>query len=115
VPGGRLHFWTDVEEYFQVTLELLASATRLSGPHPVSERPAEHDLDYRTHFERRMRMHGLPVYRAEFIKPPAGTEPSAATGPFATHAASTNAINANRTNANSSDTNSTGTGAGNPS
>lgn len=125
VPGGRLHFWTDVEEYFQVTLELLASATRLSGPHPVSERPAEHDLDYRTHFERRMRMHGLPVYRAEFIKPPAGAVQSAAngpaangpvasdapeTGPPATHSTSTNA-----TNANSSDTNSAGTGTGIPS
>lgn len=69
VPGGRLHFWTDVEEYFQVTLELLAKSTSLSGPHPVGERPAEHDLDYRTHFERRMRLHGLAVYRAEFEKP----------------------------------------------
>jgi tRNA (guanine-N7-)-methyltransferase len=33
---------------------------------PVSERPAEHDLDFRTHFERRMRLGGLPVYRSEF-------------------------------------------------
>ena len=30
---------------------------------PVAERPAEHDLDYRTHFERRMRQHGEAVYR----------------------------------------------------
>ena len=29
---------------------------------------AEHDLDYRTHFERRMRLSGEPVYRAEFHK-----------------------------------------------
>ncbi len=23
IPGGALHFWTDVEEYFQTTLELI--------------------------------------------------------------------------------------------
>lgn len=69
IAGGRLHFWTDVGEYFEATLPLLAEATRLEGPFEVSERPAEHDLDYRTHFERRMRLHGLPVFRAEFRKP----------------------------------------------
>ena len=31
-PGGSLHFWTDVEEYFQTTLELLAACTTLAGP-----------------------------------------------------------------------------------
>ncbi len=66
VPEGRLHFWSDVEEYFHTTLELIAATTRLVGPLPVAERPAEHDLDYRTHFERRMRLHALPVYRSEF-------------------------------------------------
>jgi tRNA (guanine-N7-)-methyltransferase len=67
MAGGVLHFWTDVEEYFQATLALMAT-TRLAGPLPVAEQPAEHDLDYRTHFERRMRMHGEAVYRAEFRK-----------------------------------------------
>jgi tRNA (guanine-N7-)-methyltransferase len=68
--GGSLHFWTDVEEYFTTSLELIAAKTRLTGPHPVAEQPAEHDLDYRTHFERRMRLHGEAVYRAEFRKHP---------------------------------------------
>jgi len=68
VAGGSLHFWTDVEEYFQTTLELIPQATKLAGPLPVSERAPEHDLDYRTHFERRTRLHELPVYRAEFRK-----------------------------------------------
>lgn len=67
-PGGTLHFWTDVEEYYQETLALLAAETKLTGPLPVSEHPAGDDLDYRTHFERRMRLHDLPVYRAEFRK-----------------------------------------------
>lgn len=69
VPGGRLHFWTDVEEYFHSTIDLIHSVSRLAGPIEVVERAAEHDLDYRTHFERRMRMHGEPVYRAEFVSP----------------------------------------------
>jgi tRNA (guanine-N7-)-methyltransferase len=68
VPGGRLHFWTDVEEYFNTSLELLAATTGLAGPYEVAEQPADHDLDYRTHFERRMRLHAAPVYRAEFAK-----------------------------------------------
>lgn len=69
MPGGTLHFWTDVEEYFQTTLSLLTEHSRLTGPHEVQEKPADHDLDYRTHFERRMRKNNLPVYRAEFHKP----------------------------------------------
>jgi tRNA (guanine-N7-)-methyltransferase len=67
-PGGALHFWTDVEEYFQTTLELLATETRMLGPLPVPETPAEHDMAYRTHFERRVRKASEPVYRAEFTR-----------------------------------------------
>ena len=70
IPGGSLHFWTDVEEYFRTALELIAAHTKLYGPHPVQEKPADHDLDYRTHFERRMRQHGEAVHRAQFMKPP---------------------------------------------
>ena len=68
VPGGRLHFWTDVEEYYQTALAEIAASTKLGGPITVPEKMAEHDLDFRTHFERRMRMHGEAVYRAEFEK-----------------------------------------------
>ncbi len=67
-PGGRLHFWTDVEEYFQSTLELLAAHTSLAGPREVRELPAEHEMAYRTHFERRVRLHDEQVFRAEFRK-----------------------------------------------
>jgi tRNA (guanine-N7-)-methyltransferase len=80
MPGGALHFWTDVEEYFHTTLELLATHTRLSGPIPVPETPAEHDLAYRTHFERRMRLSNAPVYRAEFRKAGLSSRPSALSG-----------------------------------
>jgi tRNA (guanine-N7-)-methyltransferase len=66
--GGSLHFWTDVRERFDEILELIAAHTRLVGPLEVPERQAEHDLDYRTHFERRMRLTDQPVHRAEFRK-----------------------------------------------
>ena len=67
-PGGSLHFWTDVEEYFETTLALLAARTTLVGPLPVPEEPAEHDMAYRTHFERRVRKANEPVFRSEFRK-----------------------------------------------
>lgn len=66
-PGGRLHFWTDVEEYFHVTLRLLAAATTLEGPFDVPE-PSTESAQYRTHFERRTLLEGEPVYRSEFRK-----------------------------------------------
>jgi tRNA (guanine-N7-)-methyltransferase len=66
--GCPLHFWTDVEEYFTTTLELIKSCTTLIGPLDVAEKQPEHDLDYRTHFERRMRQHEEAVYRSEFRK-----------------------------------------------
>jgi tRNA (guanine-N7-)-methyltransferase len=63
-PGGSLHFWTDVEEYYTSTLDLLAKTTALQGPMAVTE----DETDYRTHFERRTRLHGDKVYRCEFRK-----------------------------------------------
>jgi tRNA (guanine-N7-)-methyltransferase len=68
MPGKSLHFWTDVEEYFTTTLEHIKGCTSLLGPLEVAEKPPEHDLDYRTHFERRMRQHEEAVYRSEFKK-----------------------------------------------
>jgi len=68
-PAGRLHFWTDVREYFESTLRLISKHTPLVGPLEVPESTPQHDLDYRTHFERRTRLHDEPVYRSEFVKP----------------------------------------------
>ncbi len=65
---GVFHFWTDVEEYFQTTCQMIAKFSDLSGPHTVAARPAEHDMDYTTHFERRMRLNDHPVFRSQFIR-----------------------------------------------
>jgi tRNA (guanine-N7-)-methyltransferase len=64
VPGGRLHVWTDVEDYFTEAMETARRIGRFSEPEEEPALPAEHDLDYRTHFERRTRMAGQPVWRA---------------------------------------------------
>jgi len=68
LPGGIFHFWTDVEEYFESTVEQLAEESNLSPPQEVKPKDPEHDMDYRTHFERRMRLNDHPVFRAEFHK-----------------------------------------------
>ncbi|MCA9208116.1 MAG: tRNA (guanosine(46)-N7)-methyltransferase TrmB [Planctomycetales bacterium] len=65
-PAGRLVFWTDVQEYFDTSLELIAATTQFSLPIPVEEPGPE---EFRTHFERRKRMIGETIYRAEFEKP----------------------------------------------
>jgi len=62
--GGALHVWTDVEEYFRESLDFARATGLFSEPLPVAPRPAEHDLDYHTHFERRTRLAGAPVWRA---------------------------------------------------
>ena len=67
--GGRFHFWTDVLDYFEMTVEMIADVTpELGVPIPEEEIAATHDLDYRTHFERRSRKHGIPVYRVRYQK-----------------------------------------------
>ncbi len=68
VPGGIFHFWTDVEQYFEETIGIMADNTDMSGPIAVPEPPSEHDMDYRTHFERRMRKGDHDVFRAQFHK-----------------------------------------------
>lgn len=64
VRGGVLHVWTDVEEYFEEAMAAAAGTGVFSAPTDVPQRQATHDLDYRTHFERRTRLAGQPVWRA---------------------------------------------------
>jgi tRNA (guanine-N7-)-methyltransferase len=68
IPGGELHFWSDVQEYFDSTLEIIAASTGLKGPSEVPEREAAHNLDFQTHFERRFRLTSQPVYRSLFVR-----------------------------------------------
>ena len=65
-PEGFLHSWTDVEEYFGVITSLVNHDSRFQSlPTPVEKTP-EHDMDYRTSYERKKRKAGLPIYRAQW-------------------------------------------------
>jgi tRNA (guanine-N7-)-methyltransferase len=67
-PGGLVHSWTDVEEYFGVISGLLNSDQRFEPLLPPSERPAGHDMDYQTSFERKKRKAGCTIYRGMWRK-----------------------------------------------
>ena len=56
-------------ETYEAGLAVLNADNYLEGPYAVLSRDAEHDLDYQTHFERRMRLRGKDIYRAEFMRP----------------------------------------------
>lgn len=65
-PGGLVHSWTDVEEYFQVISDLLDHDRRFQTLPPPAEKPAEDDLDYRTSFERKKRQAGSVIHRGRW-------------------------------------------------
>ncbi|MBX3417132.1 MAG: tRNA (guanosine(46)-N7)-methyltransferase TrmB [Pirellulaceae bacterium] len=67
-PGGILHFWTDVQEYFETGCETIRAASQLVGPNPVVLPDERGDNPYHTHFERRMLITDQPVYRCQFVK-----------------------------------------------
>ncbi len=73
-PGGEFHFWTDVESYYEDACAVIREENGLRGPYPVPVSPAAHDMDYRTHFERRMRRHDHPVFRSYFVRPQAAEQ-----------------------------------------
>ncbi|MGI9515816.1 MAG: tRNA (guanosine(46)-N7)-methyltransferase TrmB [Pirellulaceae bacterium] len=66
--GGRFNFWTDVEEYFETACATITEHSDLQGPQTVAEQPSTHDMDFRTHFERRMRLNEHPVFRSQFVR-----------------------------------------------
>jgi tRNA (guanine-N7-)-methyltransferase len=65
-PGGELHSWTDVEEYFGVITSLVAAHPAFEPLPTPPERPPEHDLDYQTSYERKGRKAGTPIHRAHW-------------------------------------------------
>ena len=70
VTDGRLHVWTDVEEYFHEAMAAAAATGLFTPPEEEPAKDPEHDLDYRTHFERRTRLAGEPVWRAVLRRQP---------------------------------------------
>jgi tRNA (guanine-N7-)-methyltransferase len=66
LPGGVLHARTDVEEYFGVISSLMNHHPDFHPLPTPPDKAAEHDLDYRTSFERKKRKLGLPIFRGEW-------------------------------------------------
>lgn len=65
-PGGLLHSWTDVEEYFEVISSLMEHHELYETLLPPAEREPGHDMDYQTSYERKKRKSGLPIYRGRW-------------------------------------------------
>lgn len=63
-PGAVLHVWTDVEEYFLEAMAAARATGLFAEPRVEAAGQPAHDLDYHTHFERRTRLAGMPVWRA---------------------------------------------------
>ena len=66
VPGGLLHSWTDVEEYFGVISSLMEHHEDFVTLPPPEERQPEDDMDYQTSYERKKRKLGLPIHRGRW-------------------------------------------------
>ncbi|MFM7868628.1 MAG: tRNA (guanosine(46)-N7)-methyltransferase TrmB, partial [Planctomycetaceae bacterium] len=63
-PGGWVHHWTDVADYFQMVRGLMDVQPEFHVCTPPEERDAANDMDYQTSFERKKRKLGFPIYRA---------------------------------------------------
>ena len=62
-PGGLVHSWTDVGEYFEVIQALMDNDPRFEALPEPEEAAPQHDLDYRTSFERKKRQAGCTIWR----------------------------------------------------
>lgn len=76
-PDGRLHSWTDVEEYFRVISALMDNHPEFETLPTPPERPPRDDQDYQTSYERKKRQLGLPIFRGEWRRRDTDSDPSA--------------------------------------
>lgn len=67
-PGGFLHSWTDVAEYYEIIRSLVDHHPEFTAQEAAPERQADHDMDYQTSFERKKRQLGLPIYRGLWVR-----------------------------------------------
>lgn len=80
-PEAVLHVWTDVEEYFLEAMAAARATGLFAEPRIEAQGEPVHDLDYRTHFERRTRLAGMPVWRAALERSAARAPVSRVTSP----------------------------------
>ncbi len=68
-PSGRFHFVSDVQDYFEESVGMVAAQGRLRSLPPPAVGEPRGDDDYLTNFERKYRKEGRPIYRALFERP----------------------------------------------
>jgi tRNA (guanine-N7-)-methyltransferase len=64
--GGELRVASDVEEYFDLIHSLIAANPRFRDQSVPALKDAENELDYLTNFERKYRLEGRPIFRANY-------------------------------------------------
>lgn len=69
-PGGEVHSWTDVEDYFAVIAALMDHAEWFTKLPPPEAHIPQHDLDYLTSFHRRRTQAGAPTFRGCWRRTP---------------------------------------------
>lgn len=67
-PGGLVHVWTDVEDYFRDMAALMDHHGQFEPIPPPPEHEPQHDMDYVTSFERKKRQEGSTIYRGRWRK-----------------------------------------------
>jgi tRNA (guanine-N7-)-methyltransferase len=67
-PGGEVHSWSDVDEYFAVIAALMNHHAAFEPLEPLSWHDPAHDLDYLTSFHRRRTQAGAVTYRGRWRK-----------------------------------------------
>lgn len=66
-PGGVLHIATDVADYFKVMTDLLQHQPGMTLVQ-VEEKPPGAEPEYLTNFERKFRLQGKSIWRADWRK-----------------------------------------------
>jgi tRNA (guanine-N7-)-methyltransferase len=67
-PTGRLHFATDVVEYFDIVRNIVQELPSFQPVAPPEPSAPKDELDYLTNFERKYRGEGRPIYRMNYVK-----------------------------------------------
>jgi tRNA (guanine-N7-)-methyltransferase len=70
-PRGQLRVASDVEEYFGLIQSLITAHPRFQEVPIPEPNEAQHSSDYLTNFERKYRIEGRPIYRADYVLAPA--------------------------------------------
>ena len=66
VPGGELHSWTDVGEYFETIQALVGHHRDFEELDAPEEQMPSHEMDYLTSYERKGRQAGSEIHRGRW-------------------------------------------------